>query len=427
MQSTDLKRIIADQQQILKIKPTPLIERSVFGRLKSLHATRQIIIMMGLRRSGKSTLLNQLIHESDENKYYINFEDDRLAPFQVEDFQRLLEAFHELFGHQSTFYLDEIQNIKGWELFARRLFDQGNKLYITGSNASMFSKELGTRLTGRYLPLSVYPFSFREFIAYTYPDALTYEGLTTEERSQLKRLFNEYALQGGLPEYLQNQQKDYLHTLYENIVYKDVIVRHNLTSEKTIKTLMYYLASNIAKDTSYNALKKMLGVSSATTIADYCQYIASSFLCTFIHRYSPSLKQQEGYAKKTYFIDNALARSIGFRMSEDRGRLLENTVFLALQRQGHHVYFYKEKGECDFIIKQETTITHAIQVCISLENGKTRQREINGLAEAMKHFSLPEGYILTEDEEEDIKLTIDNREYLIKVMPVWRWLLTQND
>lgn len=422
MDKQRLKDIIIDQHAIRL--PTPLVKRDSYIDMIQIKKSKQIIIVSGLRRSGKSVLLEQLRHEAIESDYYINFDDDRLFDFKLEDFQALYELFIELYGIQKTFYFDEIQNIVGWERFVRRLHDAGNKLYITGSNASMLSMELGTRLTGRYIEYHLYPYSFSEFLNYKKFKAFKTSRLTTIDKGTLKGAFSEFMNDGGLPEYLEQKYADYLHSLYESIIYRDVIVRYKITNHQAVKELVYYLASNLGKDCSFNSLKKTLGLASATTVSNYCDYLQSTFLCYFVHRYDDSLKKQLQYAKKIYFIDQALAVNIGFRVSQDQGRLLENIVFLELLRRGKDIYYHKDKQECDFVLREKTKITSAIQVCVSLDNDKTKAREIAGLVEAMEAYQLTTGLILTNDTSSQESIIVNEKRYQITILPVWLWCLS---
>lgn len=413
-----LKDVISDQAQIQLHEP--LVIREIFQKIDEWIDNPFIIVITGLRRCGKSTLLQMLRRQAEEQDFYINFDDDRLVTFEVTDFQKLLECFIELYGNQKTIYLDEIQNIPEWERFVRRLYENGYKVFVTGSNALMFSKELGTRLTGRYLPVEMYPFSFREFVSYFEPGKLK-QHFTTSDKGKLKKFFNQYLALGSLPEYIRFQTETYLHTLFENILYKDIIARYRLTNERSIKQLAHYLASNIAKDTNFRQLGKLIQTSSSS-VADYCHYFENCYLSFMINRYSPSLKQQHGYQKKVYFIDTALAKSIGFRASEDKGRLLENVVFIELKRRGHEIYFYKENKECDFIIKKGPEIIQAIQVTTHMDD-VNRDREVAGLIEVMDQYNLKEGFILTEDQEDELIEKFANKDYHIRIIPVWKWLL----
>src|SRR3990167_7174292 len=417
-----LKQIIMDQ---LKYRsPKNYYQRTVTETIQSFANDPNIIILSGIRRSGKSTIQRmlqlELLKTNSYSDYYFNFDDERLVHFQVKDFQMLLEVFIELFGDQSRFYFDEIQNIEGWERFIRRLYEQGKKIYITGSNANLLSKELGTHLTGRHIQLEVFPLSFLEIIRHHYPDVLSKKALSTTDVGMIMHHFSNYLKNGGIPEYVEFEKIEYLKDLLEGILYRDVIVRYKIQDEKALRETVYYLASNIGKEFSYTNLAKTVGVSSPHTIANYCDYLEQCYLCFFICRYTHSLQKQIQSNKKCYMIDPALIRTTGFRVSEDRGRLLENVVFLHLRMQTEEIYFHKEKKECDFLVRKGNRIVHAIQVTMSLLSPEVKKREIEGLMEAMRAYGLQEGMILTENEQDIIEM----EEGRILVMPIWKWLLS---
>ena len=416
-----IKRIIADQLEE-QSTPKSYIKRSAESKLLELSQDKEITVLTGLRRSGKSVLLHFIREQSKQSDYYFNFEDERLVSFTVEDFQLLHEVFIELFGVQKTFYFDEIQNISGWEMFIRRIYNLGNKIYITGSNANLFSEELGTRLTGRYIPISVYPISFFEYVNYKNASLLSSKLLSTAKMGQIKKLFSDYCHDGGIPEYIKNKKIEYLQALYESILYRDIIARYKLPNDILIKKLIFYLASNCSKETTYSSLKKLFGVGSSTTISDYCHFLERSYLCFFINRYSDSVKSQIQSPKKVYFIDPAIVRTLGFNTSENSGRTLENIVFLELKRHDEDIYYYREVKECDFIIRKGHKTVQAIQVCKDMSNLKTKQREIDGLVEALMRFSLSEGLIITENDDYVEHVNKDDQKFEIVVVPIWKWL-----
>lgn len=416
-----LKQIIMDQ---LKYRsPKNFYPRSVTKAIQSFENDPNIIILSGIRRSGKSTIQRmlqlELLKINNHVDYYFNFDDERLVKFQVKDFQTLLEVFIELFGDQPRFYFDEIQNIEGWERFVRRLYEQGKKIYITGSNARLLSKELGTHLTGRHIQLEVFPLSFYEIVHHQYPEVIYKKALSTTDVGMILNHFSNYLKNGGIPEYLEFEKIEYLKDLLEGILYRDVIVRYKIQDEKALRETVYYLASNIGKEFSYTNLAKTVGLSSPHTIANYCDYLEQCYLCFFICRYSHSLKKQIQSNKKCYMIDLALIRITGFRVSEDRGRLLENIVFLHLRMKMKEIYFHKDKKECDFVLREGNRIAQAIQVTTSLSNPEVKKREIEGLIEAMRAYDLKEGIILTENETD----TIEIEEFRVLVIPIWKWLL----
>jgi len=421
MKRQQLKQIIIDQNQINL--PDIFIPRNIHDELKLLQKSKQILVITGIRRSGKSTLLQEIRDHAKEKKYYFNFDDDRLSNFALADFELLLELFIELYGVEKTVYFDEVQNIPEWERFIRRIHDQGYKIYITGSNATMFSQELGTRLTGRYIKIELYPFSFREYVNWQKPELLNGAQLTSMQKAQLRNLFTKFYKNGGFPEFLLLKNKAYLQNLFESILYRDIIVRFSV-SERAIKELAVFLASNISSNITYNSLRKGLGLASATTVADYCSHLSNSYLCFLISRFSYSLKEQIHYAKKVYFIDHALAKTIGFRSSDDQGKTLENIVFLELKRDSCEIYFHKQKYECDFVLKQGTKIAAVLQVCVSLQDESTKERELKGLVEAMESYGLEQGFILTENDKVFTMQLHDK--YIVYVIPIWWWLLNKN-
>lgn len=412
-----LKQIIADQREYRP--PKTFFERTQSHIIGEFFNDPSILIVSGIRRSGKSTLQRILQQQMPESDYYFNFDDDRLVRFGIQDFQVLLETFIELFGKQSTFYFDEIQNIEGWERFVRRLYEQGNKIFITGSNAKLLSKELGTHLTGRYIQFEIYPLSFKEIIQHEYPEVLTKKALSTDDTGTILRHFAGYLTHGGIPEYFKFRKAEYLKDLYEGILYRDIVARYNIANERSLRELVYYFASNIGKEFSYSKLGEIVDLSSPHTVSNYCTYLEECYLCFFLNRYSHSLKKQIIYNKKCYMIDPALIHTIGFRVSDDKGRLLENIVFLQLKMGGQEIYFHKDQKECDFVIRKSNRIVQAIQVTMSLSEEKVREREINGLIEAMESYGLQEGLILTENEQS----TLEVGGFKIKVVPVWKWLL----
>ena len=416
MNREQLTEVIKDQMT-MRWKES-YIPRNAFSRIDSLKTISSVIIISGVRRCGKSTFLQQIRNSETKQDYYMNFDDERLINFSVEDFQKLYELFIEMYGEQQVFYFDEIQNIPGWERFVRRLHDQGNKLYITGSYASMLSRELGTHLTGRFVQIELYPFSFGEYLL-NKKISHDIKFLGTKDKAVYKRNFNDYFVSGGIPEYIQSYERKYLKTMYESILYRDIVARYKITRDHELKELVYFCASNVSKEISYNSLKKIIGVNSQTTVKDYLSYLENAYLLFLLPRYDYSVKRQILAPKKIYIIDNALALQLGTRNSSDQGRLLENLVFIQLKRSEQEIYYYSGKRECDFVIKEGNRIIHAIQVTLSLENEETRQREINGLIEAMEAYGLATGLILTEDEEDEITVNT----YKITILPVWKWLL----
>ena len=410
-----LKTVIADQEYYFE-QAKGSIKREFSA---SYSNSAEIVIITGIRRCGKSTLLQQIRATQTENDYYINFDDDRLVSFKVEDFQMLLEVFYELFGEQKTFYFDEIQNVGQWERFVRRLRDTGNKVYITGSNARMLSRELGTHLTGRYISRELFPFSFKEFILLKKPELLDKNFFKTNIKAEILALFREYFLNGGFPNFVKTGDELALKTMFENIIYRDVMVRNNITNEKEIKELVSYLAGNYARLSTNNELARIIGVKNSTTVKNYLGFLADSYLVFQTCKYDYSVSKQILSPKKSYFIDNGLVRRVGFSFSDNLGHLLENLVYVELLRRGKSVYYHNKRQECDFVLVENKTVTTAIQVTYAMPNEKTRKREIDGLLDAINTYKLQSGLIITDDAEEEI---IEN-DKKITIIPAWKWLI----
>lgn len=421
MESTLLKEVILEQRTWPF--PKDYVPQIAYDAIRPFLNTPDIVVITGVRRCGKSTLLQALRQASKEGDYYLNFEDDRLIEFELQDFQKMVEAFMSLFGQQDTYYFDEIQNIPDWERFVRRLYNQGKKIFITGSNAELFSRELGTRLTGRYIPIETYPLSFLEIVRVQHPQLIGCSLYTTEQKGILQHLFAQYQESGGIPEFRSYGHPKYLHSLYESIIYRDIVARYKIPNDKPIKELVYLLAGAVGKPVTFNSLRKLIGIGSTTTISDYCSYLQGCYLCFFLNCYSPSLKRQMTLPKKVYFIDHALARIVGFRNSEDHGRLLENQVLIELKRRGEEIYYHMGDAECDFVLRQGTKIQQAIQVCAEFGSKETKNREINGLFDAMKAYDLDNGLILTANEEEKLEHHDGERTYRIHITPIWKWML----
>jgi len=362
------------------------------------------LILSGIRRCGKSTLLHQLI-ENMKGFYYFNFEDPRAIEFELADFQKLNDIFKEIYGEQNYYFFDEIQNIENWELFARQMLDKKKHLIITGSNASLLSKELGTKLTGRHLRYELFPFSYKEFLT------------ITNEKPSIES-FQKYFTKGGFPEYIKLERATILQELLNDIITRDIVVRHKLRSTKTIKEMALYLITNVGKEFSYNNLKKTFELGSVNTAIAFVSYFEDSYLLFTVPKFDYSLKKQIINPKKIYSIDNGLSNITSASFSEDKGKMLENLAFINLRKKHKDIFYFKEKNECDFVIKEATKITKAIQVCYEL-NEDNKKRELNGLSEAIEKFNLNEGTILTYNQEDEI--TIQNKKIII--MPLWKWLL----
>lgn len=409
-----LKDIIIDQKSFLPSKKT--IIRSFSEKYLN---NEEIIIISGVRRCGKSVLLQQIRDRLPQKDYFFNFDDDRLGNFTVENFQQLYEVFIELYGEQNYFYFDEIQNIVGWEHFAKQLYNSGKKVFITGSNARMLSKELGTYLTGCYIAIELYPFSFSEFLDFREQQHLLGDISGTIARGEIQSAFNDYLKQGGFPIYLKSEDGIVLKTLYDNILYKDVMVRNQIVNEREVKELVYYTVSNIGKPLTYTSLAKVIGVKNSTTVKNYLEYIENTYLLFSLSKLDYSVKAQLRNPKKVYAIDNALVSRLGFHFSGEEGRLLENMVYIELRRRGGEIFYHNSgSAECDFVVRDGFRVMQAIQVCYLFGNSDTREREIRGVQDAMDTYHLLEGTIITNTYEEEVKYG----DKIVHILPAWKWL-----
>lgn len=363
------------------------------------------LIISGIRRCGKSTLLNQYISKNIEGHYiYLNFESVKLYTFEINDFELLDEVIAE--GDYRWLIFDEIQVVEGWELYIRQKLDEGFNVLISGSNASMLSRELGTKLTGRHITKELFPFSFREFCSF--------KNLTLSE-SSLKLYIN----LGGFPGFLKTENTDIHTALLDDIIYRDIAVRHNIRDVRSLKQLLLFLASNCSKLISASKLKQYIGVKSTATVVEYLNFFQESYLIQLVPKFSYSQKVQLVNPRKIYFIDNGLQQAVSGSFSKDFGRKLENMVFWELRRQGKIMHYFNENGkECDFVVSRVQKVEEVIQVCQILNN-ENKTREINGLLDAMNFFGLDTGKIITFNQEDLI--SIDGKK--IQIIPAHKYFM----
>lgn len=386
-----LEKVIDDQHHIKEHHPH--IQR----RLNLPDQSNQVVIVTGIRRCGKSTILLKTIGAKTKS-LYISFEDPRLEGFSLEDFMKI-----ETLGkakNRISYIFDEIQNIPGWEKYIRSAHDRGIPIYISGSNASLLSRELGTRLTGRYKQFELFPFSYPEYLDYT-------------GNKQGASALQSYLSEGGFPEYLRDKDSDYLRQLLNDIIIRDIVVRRKIRNEQNIIRLAIHLLSNVGKEYSYNKLSRMLEISSVRSTIDYCDYLKESYILDFLPMYSPSIRKQIANPKKAYSSDNGLTKANSLSFSEDWGRMLENAVFQHLRRTHTNLMYYKsQNSECDFLVREKNKIQKAIQVCWYLHE-ENMKRELRGIENAMKETKAEEGYIITYDQEDEING--------IPLIPAWKW------
>ena len=422
LSEAEIKEILVRQRETILNKKYG-IERTVLREVESKIKLPHVVVLTGLRRSGKSTLLRQLIkkHYKDEDFYYINFEDERLFNFPANEFNRLFEALISLYGKKVTFFLDEIQNVINFETFVRRLYEEGIKFFITGSNASLLSKELGTKLTGRHVDIIVRPFSFLEFLELKGVKINKESIYKTETKVKIKKYFEEYLIRGGMPEYLIYNDPELLTRVYEDTIIKDIAVRYRVDNVVVLRQLYSYLINNFANKFSYNSIKKFTSIKSVNTIKKFVSYLEETYFAKTINKFDYSYKKQIINDKKFYVLDNGFIGILSKKLTNDGGWLLENLVFNCLNNF-HEVFYYSDKKECDFLIVKNKEVKQAIQVCYEL-NEKNREREIEGLIEAIEKFKFKEGLLLTNNQEEELKL--GGKKIVIK--PVWKWLLENRD
>jgi uncharacterized protein len=414
-----LRQVVIKQKKEINIKQD-IIKRDILDEILKWIKDDRIIILTGVRRCGKSTLLNQLMIQTTQWSY-INFEDERLLDFRAQDFEMLNEVLIETYGTTQIYFFDEIQNIDKFETFVRRLQDEGKKVIITGSNATLLSKEFGTRLTGRYKSFEIFPFSFSEYLRFNKIETKSKDWYDINKKVKLLKIFEQYLTIGGLPEYIKNKDNDYIRTLFENILYKDIITRYSIKREKILKELVNILATNATSQITYNSLKNTLNLSNAITVKEYISYLNNSYLFFELLKISHSIKKQIASPRKIYLVDLSFHQVCGLTFTPNKGRNLENLAFIELKRKGNDIYYYSNKNECDFVIKDGPKIIKAIQVCYTLDESN-KKREINGLVDAMNTFKLTEGTILTFEQTEEIK--IENKR--IRILPLLKWSLEEN-
>ena len=411
MDKQTLKQIFKEQSEIFQ-KKIKIVEREF---PENCLKNNKIVVITGIRRCGKSTLLKQIATKY-KNYAYFNFEDERLLDFTYHDFNLLLEV---LLGEEqklTTIFFDEIQNIKGWEKFVRRLFTEGYKIFVTGSNAKLLSSEIATSLTGRNMKIILYPFSFSEYLQYKNVQIKSIQ--TTRENAEISIHLDEYLKYGGFPEVAITHDQEELKQIYQDIIINDLITRFGIRDTKDFRELALYLISNTSKEISFNNLTKMLNFSSVTKVKNYLEYLTEAYLLFMLYKYDYLIKKQIMSERKIYAIDTGIINSLAFNFSKNEGKIIENVVMVELMRRKQEIYFYKGKKECDFIIKEGTNITAVIQVATEIQDKETKQREIEGIIEAMEKFKIKEGILITKSHKE--KIRTNNK--IINVVPLWEFL-----
>lgn len=414
-----LKRLIVEyQQQVTKIELTK----------RDIQLSDKInYVLVGLRRAGKSYLLYQKIQElvdkghSEEEILYFNFEDDRLVGLTLQDLDTIKVCYEEMFSGKPIFFLDEIQNVEGWEHFARRLADQKYSVYITGSNARMLSMEIAGTLGGRYMMQHVYPYSFKEYLTASGVN-LQKNWIYSPQRSTVVRLFEPYFRFGGLPEVLPVEtamKRQWINNLYNKIFFGDILARFSVRNTMALRVLIRKLAESVKQPCSFTRLANVVSSSGTKTrvetIIDYLGYAEESCLIFSVENYAAKIVERVSH-RKYYFMDNGLLNLFLF---DPETSLLENIVAIRLRSLYSDLCFFHDGFEVDFYLWEHST---AIQVAYSLTDAETRNREIDGLLKLAKRQEVTRMLILTKDESG----TIEEEGHTIEVVPVWKWLLEES-
>ena len=412
----EIKEILTLQKREIEAK----LKESYIERSNSLKLDNNLIkVIIGPRRAGKSFFAIHFLNK--HGKFgYVNFDDEKLI--ESENYDEIITAMNSIYENPKFVLFDEIQNLPKWELFVNRLQRQGYNLVITGSNSNLLSKELATHLTGRHLLTNIFPFSFKEYLKFENKELIT---------SEIKEKMSQYLLEGGYPEILSKkvELKEYLSTLFNSILYKDIVKRYKVRNPKQIEDLATYLISNIANEYSYNSLTKIGKIKSSHTTEKYLDYLEESFILFSVSRFSYKVKEQLSSNKKIYCIDNGFIQAKAFKLSSDFGKLYENLVACRLKKEEieekFRFYYWKnqQQEEVDFVIKEGLKIKQLIQVCFDVNKLEIKNREIRALIKAGKELKCNNLLIITEDIEKEEKAEWFGDKAVINYVPLWKWLL----
>jgi predicted AAA+ superfamily ATPase len=408
---TDQKEEIADYRKtsfIDRVIPSGFIDSGL------------IKIVSGVRRSGKSTLVHLLL--KGQEYAYINFDDERLLNLSSSDLAVVEEYLYNIYGDFNYLFLDEIQNIDGWSLFVNRLARKNLNIFLSGSNSKLLSKEISSHLTGRFVNFELYPFSFREFLAYHHFNVPS-DLLSTKQKAQVKKYFDNYLDFGGFPEIAkgENPQK-YARALFYSIINRDILLRYNIKHQRIFTDIALFLINNYSREISFNRLKNIFGLGSEHTAKNYVHYLEEAYVIFTLSKFS--LKKPESLRyKKSYVIDVSLINALSEDFSQNIGFVYENIVALELMRrkniENFELYYYKKKFEVDFVIRKNLKIKELIQVSYNIEDPKTYQREVNGLLAASKELDADKLTIISKNYETEE--FVNGKKIVFK--PLVYWLL----
>ncbi len=428
MISEKIKNLIAEW---LETESLPdMVERKM--GIKNVDQLSSILAIVGPRRSGKTwfmfQLIKRLLDKGIEIKdiLFIDFEDYRLIDIKPEEIDSILSAFYQLTDQYPTYlFFDEIQNLPNWNRVLRTLHNQNRyKIVVSGSNSSLLSKEIATELRGRYEDLLMLPFSFSELLSFK---KISFDKSTfyTPKKGALLKIFDDYLREGGFPEVIQKktraEKNNLLQSYYQTLFYKDILERYSIRSKQLLESMMHYCLDIRGDLFSITKFAKSMAAAdipvSKKTISNYLHHLQEAFFLIANEKFDFSPRKRLMNPKKIYLLDSGFS-ILSVNFSENKGKFLENVVAVHLYRTRQEMYYYKKKRECDFIIKKGNKIHTAIQVCWELNN-KNRERELSGLADALREFSIEKGLILTYDQEKMEK--IDGKK--VSIIPTYKWLL----
>ena len=421
MKISDIEKVLLEQQDELEaLEGEVLIHRPEEDLINLKSKLAQVVI--GVRRSGKSTLCFNALRKAGVHYAYANFDDERLEELETKDLDNVLQTLYKIYGKFEYLFLDEIQNIDGWPLFVNRLLRQRIHIIITGSNAKLLSTELATHLTGRHHKIELFPFSFKDWCSIKEVD---YTRLTTKNKGLLSKAYEEYFRQGGFPELISGDEnpKEYISTLIDNIISQDIKKRYKIRNVDALKRLTHHILNEtptlIVKDT----LQKIIGIKSERTLGNYLMYLNQTYLISTISKYS-SKSRERARNEKSYAIDVAFMdkRENAF-CGENLGWRLETLVYLELLRRKagseNDIYYYQGRSaEADFVVCDGNKTLAVYQVSYDISNAKTRKREIKGCIAGAKATKCDNIFLITDHESEVIK----EDGYTIQVIPIWEWL-----